>query len=229
MRGRVTRLDNGQPLRRAVITLSGAGAPPSTLTDDNGRYEITGLRAASYTLMASKGGFVTLRYGQRRPNEPGRPIHLADNAVLESVNVALPRGSAITGRVFDQNGEPVVNATVQALRRRFVRGHRELTAGAGTADTTDDRGEFRVYGLSPGTYYLSASTPEPLNREPAGARSSTGPFTFYPGTSSPEAAQAVTVGLGEEIAGLSFAMTSFRLAGISGVVRSTDDRPVRRA
>jgi hypothetical protein len=73
---------------------------------------------------------------------------------------------------------------------------------------------------------VSAGAPEP-QREPAGAgRPSTGPFTFYPGASSPEAAQPVTVGLGEEIAGLSFAMVPFKLAAIAGAVRLPDGRPV---
>ncbi|HEX5108633.1 MAG TPA: carboxypeptidase-like regulatory domain-containing protein [Vicinamibacterales bacterium] len=234
LRGRVTRLDNGQPLRRVLITVAGTAALirdlPTAFTDNEGRFELTGLPAARYTLTAMKAGFVTLQYGQRRPNEPGRPIELANAARLEGVDLALPRGAAIAGRIFDQDGEPVVNAAVQVLRQRFVKGRRQLASGVGSSDLSDDRGEFRVYGLPPGTYYVSASVQDRPELTAVFVGPTLGSVsTFYPGTSSPEAAQPVTVALGQEIGGLSFAVARARRAAISGVVRTADGSPASDA
>ena len=88
----------------------------STTTDAEGPLRVR--RAAAGALLGErhKGGYVTLEYGQRRPYEPGTPVILADGQTLTSINVALPRGSVIAGRVTDEFGEPIARAQVQALR-----------------------------------------------------------------------------------------------------------------
>src|SRR5688500_9531362 len=81
IRGRATAADTGQPLRRVRIRLDGGSEfelqeSRSTTTDDDGRYELAQLTAGRYQLSASKGGYVSVQYGQRRPFEIGRPIDL---------------------------------------------------------------------------------------------------------------------------------------------------------
>src|SRR5688572_580488 len=112
IRGRVTAADTGQPLRRVRVRLDGGSdfelqEPRSTTTDDEGRYELARLTAGRYQLSASKGGYVSVQYGQRRPFESGRPVDLQDGQVLDKVDVSLPRGGVVTGRVVDEAGEPV--------------------------------------------------------------------------------------------------------------------------
>lgn len=233
LRGRVTRLDNGQPLRRVLIIVSATGLSldlPPTLTDGNGRFELTGLPAASYTLTASKDGFVTLQYGQRRPNQPGQPIELPTAATLEGVDLALPRGGVVTGRVLNAEGVPVRNAIVQVLRRRFVYGQRQLAPNVVMPDITDDRGEFRIYGIPPGTYYISTTTADPIRSpRPSGGEDGTirlgSTTTFYPGTPSLEAAQQVTVGLAQEVAGISFTLAPSSPASIAVTVQTSEGQP----
>jgi hypothetical protein len=225
----VTRLDNGQPLRRVLVTITAADLRsivlPAALTDDSGRFELAGLPAARYALTASKGGFVTLQYGQSRPNQPGRPIELGNAVTLEGVNLALPRGGAVTGRIVDESGEPVPNATVRVLRQRYVRGLRQFSNSVAEPDSTDDRGEFRVYGVPPGTYYVTATKAEAVPGPGAGlgpAAGAPGFPTFYPGSSSPDGARPVTVALGQEVAGLSFALVPTTLATLTVTVRMPD-------
>jgi hypothetical protein len=128
-----------------------------TQTDAQGRYEFTELPVGRFSLNAGIPGYVGLQYGQRRPYENGTPILLRDAETAASIDFALPRGSVITGRVTDENGYPLAQVQIQARRFRYSdRGQRSLVP-VGSPDTTDDRGEFRLYGLMPGEYLVDAT------------------------------------------------------------------------
>src|SRR5262245_4159226 len=147
IRGRVVRADTGEPLRRVQVHIDewsakDQGGPSSTMTDAQGRYELAQLPAGTYQLKATRGGYVEVEYGQRRPFERGRPVELAEGAVLEKIDFAMPAGGVVTGRVLDEMGEAVAQASVSLLRRRNVDGVRQLVGQSGSS--TDDRGEFRV-------------------------------------------------------------------------------------
>ena len=109
--------------------------------------------------MVTKGGFVQAQFGQRRPGEPGTPIDLGDGQTAEKVNFQLSRGGVISGRIVDDGGEPVSGTQVAAMRYQFIGGTRRLVPGGseGGTDRTDDQGGFRLYGLPPGDYYVSAN------------------------------------------------------------------------
>ena len=113
-----------------------------------------------YTITVTRNGYVSLQFGQQRPFEPGRPLDLGDGQLLERIDFALPRGSVIAGRITDELGEPMAGVHVQAMRYQYLpNGQRQLvSAGASNpfCHVTNDLGEFRVYGLMPGTYVLSA-------------------------------------------------------------------------
>src|SRR5262249_25962061 len=137
---------------------SGGQFPESRLatTDGSGRYEFTQVRAGRYNLNAAKGSYVSLQYGQQRPFEPGKPVEVLEGQTIERLDFSLPRGAVTPGRVLDEFGELVIDAQVAALRYQFVGGGRRLTP-AGRMVMTNDIGEFRLYGLSPGDYYISAT------------------------------------------------------------------------
>src|SRR5918994_4630952 len=99
--------------------------------------------------MASKAGYVTMRYGQRRAFEAGnRSLDLADGQSVTNVQFNLPRGGVITGRITDEFGEPVAGTTVKVLKHQYAEGRRELTpVMGGWGASTDDLGRYRVYGL----------------------------------------------------------------------------------
>jgi hypothetical protein len=124
-------------------------------TDDQGRFVISGLAAGNYTITASKAGFVDAIYGQRRPLQPGTPMTLGDAQQATGVDLRLTRGGVVTGHVGDEDGEPLARALVTVQRYQYVRGERQLTPAGG--DQTDDRGQYRVFGLPPGEYYISAA------------------------------------------------------------------------
>src|SRR5204863_3182580 len=109
LRGRIVGGEGGGPLRHAVVRLSGIDMREGkmAMTDEQGKWEIHDLPAGRFNLSASKAGYVSLDYGQRRPFEQGRPIELADGQVVDNVNFNLPRGSVIAGRINDEYGDPV--------------------------------------------------------------------------------------------------------------------------
>ena len=216
IRGRVVRSDTGQPLRRAVVRVF-SDESRSVMTDDQGRYELALLPEGRYTLIASKGGFGEVAYGQRRSYGGGRSITLSDSQVITQIDFALPPGGVITGRVVDEGGEPAVGAQVAVSRLVFSNGRRQSTHVAGAQ--VDDRGEFRVFGLLPGEYYLSATLPE--SHDLSGVSVGYVP-TFYPGTPVRGEAQRIAIKAGEEIAGTTFALARAQTASISGIVRHAD-------
>jgi hypothetical protein len=156
--GRVLAADNGRPIKRARAYLSAPELPEGrgTLTDDHGVFELTELPAGRYTLSVSKSGFITVSYGQRRPFQAGTPIQLRDGQRMAGIDFRLPRGSVLAGQIRDETGDPMPGVAVRVMRYQYALGERELVP-AGTAQT-DDQGAFRVWGLNPGEYYVSAVT-----------------------------------------------------------------------
>ena len=203
IRGRVTFADTGAPLRRAQVSIGSpeAAVQRMTTSDAEGRYEFAELPAGRYVITATKGGYVTLQAGQRRPFEPGNPVTLADGQTLTNVDVALPRGSVIAGRITDEFGEAIAMAQVQAQRYQYgPGGQRRLTYGGGPFVMTDDLGQFRLYGLMPGEYVVSAVVRQmgmAMAMGPGSGNDSSEGYapTFYPGTVNPADAQPVTVEL----------------------------------
>ena len=231
LRGRVVGGDSGQPLRRAIVRLQGQDFREGRVasTDEEGRWELKDLPAGRYTLSASKGGYVQLSYGQRRPFERGRPIEVADGQTLENVNFNLPRGSVITGRIVDEFGEPIADAMVAAMRYRYFNGRRGLVP-TGRFAQTDDIGNFRLFGLSPGDYYVSA-TLRPVGMMGIESSDSTTSYapTYYPGTGSSQQAERITVGLGAEMSGVTFSLLPVRTVKVSGTVVDSTGKPMSGA
>ena len=232
LRGRVVGGESGQALRRAIVRLQGQEFREGRVasSDEEGRWEIKDLPAGRYNLTASKGGYVQLNYGQRRPFERGRPIELADGQTLENVNFNLPRGSVIAGRIIDEFGEPVADVMVSALHYRTFSGRRRLVP-VGRFGMTDDMGHFRMYGLAPGDYYISATLRAGgmgFEFGPSDITTGYAP-TYYPGTASSQQADRVTVGLGGEMSGITFSLLPVRTVKVSGTAVDSSGKPMAGA
>src|SRR5262252_4448719 len=253
--GRVLAADNGRPVKRARVFVSAVELPGGRgmLTDDSGVFDLTELPAGRYTVTVSKSGFVSLSYGQRRPLQAGTPLQLADGQQLKSVDFQLPRGSVIGGRVLDEDGEAMPGVMVRVMRYQYLQGDRRLTpAGAGQ---TDDKGMYRVWGLMPGDYYVTAvARGGPFGGGPfggIGGPGGPGGFagrggrgggpgaaqgggdqeqinyapTYYPGVPSVNEAKAITLGLSQEQLDINFNMLLVRVARITGHVLNPDGTP----
>lgn len=228
IRGRVLDATSGTPLRRAIVTVSSTVNRDlrSKATDADGRYSFDALPAGRYHVVANRSGYVSWSYGQTRSVGDGKPVVLADRQTLDRIDLALPRGGVISGRVLDEYGEPVPDVQVMAMRNQFTAAGRR-PAGFGRAGSTNDIGEFRLFGLAPGDYVISTVIRGSFTTG-TGAdddRSGYAP-TYYPGTTNVEEAQAVQVAAGETVTGLSMVMIPTRMARVSGVAVDAEGRPL---
>jgi hypothetical protein len=230
IKGKVVAAAGGRALRRVQISLSSPdlGEAKSVSTNAEGLFEFTELPAGRYTLTASRAGYLRTSYGQRRPGEAGRPIELADGQRFVNANFSLARTGAIVGRVTDEVGDPMPNASLYPMQWRYFRGQRRLVPvpGGGIFNRTDDTGQYRITGLEPGDYMVMAVTRESWTDEKNPKERIGFLPTYAGGTASPADAMPVKVGLGQEVVMPEFPMVPGRVGSISGTVVSQAGLPL---
>jgi hypothetical protein len=238
IRGRVTSTD-GIPGRQADVQLTvvDGGRAQKTTADAAGYFAFDAVAPGRYSLRASKSGFLPFAYGQR--SWDGRPetITIGAGEALNGLEIALPRPGAISGRITNEYGEPVLGAAVSALKYGYTAtGQRTLNVSPsfvleidrggmvhgmnnGAHALSDDLGQFRLFGLAPGEYVVTAM---PL-AERSGPAAVFAP-TFYPGTSNATEAVALRIGLAEEST-IQLQLVPGRSATVSGTVVDSRGRP----
>jgi uncharacterized protein (DUF2141 family) len=149
-----------QPARRVRVTLTNvAGTSPgqTTTTDDGGAFTFHHLTPGQYELQAFKNAYLRASYGASRPDRAGTPIVVKDGEAVTNLAMTIARGGVITGVVRDTGGRPVPGMNLRVLKLGYnaVTGERTLGApSTGSVGLTDDRGEYRAYGLPPGGYFV---------------------------------------------------------------------------
>jgi Carboxypeptidase regulatory-like domain len=226
IRGRVTALDTGRPLRRARINVNAAELQETrnVSTGSDGRFEIANLPAGNYSVSVVRGGYLRLGYGQKRPGDPPGRVELADGQVVSDVNFVLPRMSVISGRVFDEVGEPIAGVTITAQQMRFYEGRRKLVPLGGIA-TTDDTGQYRLLNLEPGEYYVLTNARETWESD--GQPKETLAFvpTYFPSAPNAAGAQRVKVAAGQDASGTDISLIAGRVIRISGTAHTSQGTP----
>jgi hypothetical protein len=229
---------DAKPVRKARVTYGGPDAQGNTtITDDQGRFVFAGLPAGRYTIAASKPTWITTSYGAKRPRRGATPIPLGDGQKIQIV-LRLTRGAVITGVVLDHDNQPASAVQVRALRYEVIAGERRLV-DAGSA-TTDDRGVYRIFGLTEGEYFVTASTrslggmtagdlqlTSDADVRDAAARDAAKPApprtvslapVYYPGGTSVSQAGVIALRPGEERTGVDLALQLVRTARVEGTV-----------
>lgn len=204
-----------QPLFQARVEISPESGRPATAgpvahTDGDGHFVFANLPAGKYRITAAQDGFlrktatITVSAGQSR------------NDIVFALDVA----PSVVGRVKDTSNVPVPNILVEALKVVYgARGGRSVEP-VGSA-LTDDRGEFHLYWLDPGDYYLRASTLQrpsipdnPLQEAPAVRYSA----TYYPEFVDPKFATKFRVSSSSRISAFDFRIQPPVGASVSGLV-----------
>ena len=213
--GRVVAAD-GQPVAGAqvMIVLRGGNfvMPQAAVCDDEGNFKSAGLNPGAYSLAARMPGYVTLS----NPSERER-YRAGDH-----VTITLVRGGVITGRVTDEFGEPIAGVPVQAMKTRNedgrpARGGASLGAesGGGGVGETDDRGVYRIYGLEPGHYVVSANS---ASTSIEGMLRPRREQAIYHPSSPRSGATEIAVRVGEEVTGIDIRHRVLRGHSISGTL-----------
>jgi hypothetical protein len=256
--GTLISADLGLPVRRAQVRLVSA-SPRVTrtgTTDANGRFAFGDLPAADYTLSAAKAGYLEMVYGARRPGArvAGTPIRLAAGEKLDTIALRIPRGGVISGNVVDEFGDAAFGVPVRALRLSVMMNGERTATSAGQA-VTDDLGGYRIAGLLPGEYVVSAVPRDTVAAEAGMADalraraaevasagrtnadlqrladatkppSATGYVpVYFGGTTSPSAATRVTLGVSAHAGGVDLKLELVKTAQVSGTLTNPDGTP----
>ena len=208
IRGRVVD-ENGRPVDGALVSAMLYGASgnfagtASGTSNREGEFTIPDLDPGLYSLWVQSPPFVVVEGIPDRGASPG-----------QSLTIRMARGAAISGKVVDKDGQPLTGLHVEPIRVRDDEGHRlddESTEFRG--GVTDDRGEYRLWGLESGTYLLAVGHTEKYANEPRFLSDRV--RTFYP-SSNRAGATEVTVRAGDDIANADIAFrgeAGFRISG----------------
>ncbi len=214
--GMVVENRSGRALARVKLVLQarGAASRAGVLTQwsgSGGQFVFSGLPAGIYFLEASKKGFAKLNYGQRRFGEPGTPILLEANSHF-AAELRLKRLGVVTGEVTDENQVGLPDIPVYA----YQAGER---LKAVQVARTDDRGVYRLAGLTPGRYKIRTAA-----KQLEGGVSLLP--TYYGQATAAGAAREVEVRLDEEVTGVNIAPRPGKLAALGGRLLGAGAREV---
>jgi len=246
--GTVVRSPSGEPLARAQLTIvrnsppaqtagqrgatppgptpANAGAAPGAtasiapvMTDDQGRFQIKDLDPGTYRLYAARNGYSRMEYGQKLMYRPGTVLNITAGQNMKDVVFRLTPAGTITGRIVDDQGEPLPGLTVQVLRSTYDANGKRTLQPAGTAKT-NDLGEYRLYWIAPGRYFISANAAVSGLDALAASAAQAGlggnntnevvapgyVLTYFPNSTDYTRAVAVDVQPGAEVSGILFTM-----------------------
>jgi protocatechuate 3,4-dioxygenase beta subunit len=243
--GRVVTAAEATPLKSARVVLiperqgTGSLQVRSAMSDAEGKFNIKGVSAGRYRFLASHNGYVDQQF-QSAGTEKGAVLALRAGEEVKDVLFRLNLAAVITGRVDNEDGEPMANIQVVALQRPSEEerednpslGHRELSAAAG--GQTDDRGQYRLFGLKPGEYYIRAidqfmptTMMMGITSDDWAVHQSLGTQyapVYYPGVTQIGQAEAVLVRPGEE-GEADFILRRVKTVEVLGKVIGVDGKP----
>jgi hypothetical protein len=148
--------ESGRPVKGARVSLGGGAVTRTEMSNASGAFLFDKLPEGRYSINASRQRYLSSSYGQKKPERSGTTIQLADGEQKKELKVTLFSGAVITGVVYGDDGEPVQNAQVRAMKYSMRTGVRRLQTANNAS--TDDRGVYRLYGLTPGEYVINATS-----------------------------------------------------------------------
>jgi uncharacterized surface anchored protein len=189
-------------------------------TDEQGRFTFANLDSGKYRLTAERQGFLRQNYGERKFSGTGTPIVVGDGQNVKDIQVRMNPQAVITGKVLDEDGEPLANVQVQAHRYMYQGG--KHTWNQVMSGQTSDIGEYRLPDLQPGRYLVSTNPRnlarrivqpnEPMTTEP----DMTYAATYYPSTTSATTAATIDVGAGGDVPGIDIRLVKARVWRVRG-------------
>ena len=158
LQGVVMRDDSGDPLSKARVELRGGSLEPTTTTtESDGKFFFLNLPGGTYEISIRRDGFAPAEVGQKWPGGPGVGLQLGPGRQVPGIVLRMVAAAAITGRIADIGGQPLVNAQVQALKSTFQGELRVLVPVQQVR--TNAAGDFRLYGLPAGRYFVNVVVP----------------------------------------------------------------------
>jgi Carboxypeptidase regulatory-like domain len=235
IQGTVVSGATGAPLRRAQVLLRAAdskGTPLYETTDDSGGFSFPKVPPGQYIITVQRDGYLPLSAGRIGSNKMPPIFTVNSGQTISSFVYRMTPSGVVSGKIKFDDAEPAVNVTVQLYRSYYNRGRHGYATAASAQ--TDDRGQYRVHGLEPGTYFVAALYQAPPH--PAGAQEQTRTDAF--GNPLPELSYAVTffpeaqkmsdavplkIAPGDEVDGIDIFLTLVHTVHIRGQVVGAEE------
>jgi hypothetical protein len=227
--GTVLKAVTHEPLRSAKVVLESgedSQAPRSTFTDSNGHFRLRGIVPGRYRLEVSHNGFVTQGYAQKSLTGPGAELILGPDQTMADLLFRMVPTAVISGEVLNEVREPLPWISILALRETYSGG--KLALKTIEEVTTNDLGQYRLFNLSPGRYYVLAinhlaefaTSPVIINSpSPNDELKNQGYVpTFFPGTVNFATAEILALDAGAERPNIDFVLAPVPVFSISGKV-----------
>jgi hypothetical protein len=155
LQGTVVEAGSAATIAKATVELRSVSgsqlAVATTRTDGEGKFYLPNVAPGSYRLVAIHAGHVTAEYGQRQPGVPGTALTLTPNQRITDVRIAMTAAGIISGHIIDK-GQPIGQADAIALKAIYTEGQLSFTPVLSIR--TDDLGEYSLFWLPPGRYYM---------------------------------------------------------------------------
>jgi hypothetical protein len=217
LEGRVIGAIKGEAVRKATLLLFQSDKPQgqrySTMTGSGGSFTMQDIEPGKYQLTVMKGGYARMQYGARSPGHPGTTLSLDPGQQMRDLVVRLMPQAVIAGRVLDEDGEPVSQVSLQLFRYEYSRGKRQQQVS--NYAMTNDLGEYRLFDLAPGRYFLSA-IPVPEEGQERSATGQSYAPTYYPGTTDPSGAGLLDLRPGMQLRGIDIPLLKTKTARLRG-------------
>lgn len=235
--GVVVRAGTSDPLNGVLVLASNVDATyqerastPSMTTSVGGRFRFDKLLPGSYRLLLSANGYVRQEYGQRTFPGNGALVTLAAGQQIRDLVASITPTGTVTGRILDRNGRPLPAVPVQLVRYLYDENGLGILRPYGTAQT-DDRGEYRIYFVTPGRYYLTAGSaqgPGGYGGPRLGPNEAAMSYSaaYYPGVRDVRSASVIDVRPGTIWSGIDMTLARQTLYRVSGrVIDSVTGQP----
>ena len=226
----------GQALRRAQVLLKPADSaanskarPRYQTTDDSGTFGFPQVAPGRYIITVQRDGYLPLSAGRIGDYKMPPIFTVNSGQTIGGFVWRMTPSGVVSGKVKFDDAEPAVNVSIQLYRSYYDRGRHGFAAVANAH--TDDRGEYRVHGLEPGSYYVAAlyqAPPRPSGAEPEIRKDALGnplpeigyAVTFFPQAQRMSDAVPVKVAPGDEVGGIDIFLTLVHTVHVRGRVLS---------
>ena len=227
--GVVLKSTTSEPLKKATVSLysvDGSGQNRVASSDASGRFRFADVPPGRYRLQAQADGYVAQSVGQRRSRGAGITINLTPGRQERDLVFRLTPEGVISGKVFDEDGDPLRGARVGGMLFVSRGGRRQLLPAGQTQ--TNDLGEYRLFGIPAGRYYVFAIHSQRVFQK--GGEDEIYLPTFYPGATDATQASPVEVRSGEEVPGINLNLSTVRGVRVRGrVLDEASNRPLQNS
>lgn len=202
--GKITNARTGEPLRKVSVLANleqgGRGGSLSVTTDAEGRFLFDRLETGSYQITATRNGFLSQRYSASGRSQSGTVLKASAGQEVSGIDIKLMPQGVLAGKVLDSDGDPMLHAQVNVFKVTNLGGKRRAQRVSG--GTTNDLGEFRIFELDAGRYYVLASKESRSRADGSSQPKEDYIPTYYPGTVDPSGASMIDLEPGQENTGL---------------------------